>query len=183
MTGLKTSALPNTAGDPILLQATEEWQQFVARECRRMIGQSEWLRRWEETDDLAGRVWISVLEAIFTRKVAPDSREHLKHIISLHVRWVTANVRRAIRRRPNHVSGEVYERMDETTPPGTGFDWADFHLAVTELPDSERSVFERIWYDEVTRKEVAEESGLSMVQVQRRYRAARERLMRRFPEF
>jgi DNA-directed RNA polymerase specialized sigma24 family protein len=52
-----------------------------------------------------------------------------------------------------------------------------FHCDVDALPDLQRLIFRRIWYDEATKSEIATELGISIRTVQRNYRLACETLM------
>jgi len=65
-------------------------------------------------------------------------------------------------------------------------DWCAFHNAVGGLPDDEREIFEPVFYNDVSQRELAERLGVSAKTVQRRYRSAcvrlYERLSGRIPE-
>jgi RNA polymerase sigma-70 factor (ECF subfamily) len=51
--------------------------------------------------------------------------------------------------------------------------WAQFHDCVDALPESQREVFELIWYHEMNRDEAAELLGVSIREVRRLWRSAR----------
>lgn len=56
--------------------------------------------------------------------------------------------------------------------------WAQFHDSVDALPESQREVFELIWYHEMDREEVAELLDVPLGQVRRLWRSARLSLHR-----
>jgi RNA polymerase sigma-70 factor (ECF subfamily) len=51
--------------------------------------------------------------------------------------------------------------------------WAQFHDSVDALPESQREVFELIWYHEMNREEAAELLGVPLREVRRLWRSAR----------
>lgn len=54
--------------------------------------------------------------------------------------------------------------------------WAQFHDSVDALPESEREVFELIWYHELSRTETAQLLGTPVQDVRRLWRSARLQL-------
>ena len=159
-------------------------QTQVERDCRDALSRDRLLRAWEQTCDLAGRVWVSFLEAVKAGRVVPESESHLKNLLRLHVKWAVLYVRRTLRQR-RQIPTDLHEwpLSDGLTPVGSGFDWPGFHAAVAALSDQKqlREVFECMWYDGLSRAETATATGLSVPQVQRRYTEARDQLIGLFP--
>lgn len=73
-------------------------------------------------------------------------------------------------------SGRVEASYDESISVGELRRWALFHDSVDALPESEREVFELIWYHELGRTETAELLGEPVAEVRRLWRSARLKL-------
>ncbi|QDV88503.1 RNA polymerase sigma factor [Stieleria magnilauensis] len=65
----------------------------------------------------------------------------------------------------------------EFTPMKRRVDWLQFHCTVDNLPELQREIFHKCWYDEMKKSEIAEQLGVSIRTVQRNYRLACERLI------
>ncbi|MCC9603400.1 sigma-70 family RNA polymerase sigma factor [Stieleria sp. JC731] len=167
------------------------WQELVsswiAESCRLSFLRFPQLRRWEMTGDVAQQATLSLLEAINSKKVSPTSEEHLRRIVVLHVKWTFLRLARQHRRsiRTAHatpVAGDEDHRPEEShpselTPASRRVDWMLFHCTVDNLPDLQREIFQKSWYDEMKKSEIADQLGLSIRTVQRNYRLACDQLI------
>ncbi|WP_436715887.1 sigma-70 family RNA polymerase sigma factor [Roseiconus lacunae] len=183
------------------LEATIEnpsnWQELVTRwiaeSCRLSFLRFPQLRRWEMTGDVAQQATLSLLEAINSKKVSPTSEEHLRRIAILHVKWTFLRLARQHRRSirtayATPVAGAPRPRAEEThpsefTPASRRVDWMLFHCTVDGLPELQREIFHRSWYDEMKKSEIAEQLGVSLRTVQRNYRLACEQVMSALGDF
>jgi RNA polymerase sigma factor (sigma-70 family) len=59
----------------------------------------------------------------------------------------------------------------------------EFHCAADNLPELQREIFHKSWYDEMKKSEIAEQLGVSIRTVQRNYRLACEQLIRTLGDF
>jgi len=66
--------------------------------------------------------------------------------------------------------GQIAE--DSTLDPEHLAIWTEFHEHVQRLPEETREVFDLVWYDELSREEVADLLGVSVRTIQRRWRQA-----------
>lgn len=67
---------------------------------------------------------------------------------------------------------------DTTREPGRLAAWTELHERIGSLPDDESEAFELLWYQGMTRSEVAAVLDVHERTVQRRWQAARMRLFR-----
>ena len=66
---------------------------------------------------------------------------------------------------------------DTTHDPERLFDWTEFHRTVEGMGDDDRKIFDLLWYQGLTQIEAAQILGVSERQVNRRWIAARLRLV------
>jgi RNA polymerase sigma factor (sigma-70 family) len=57
--------------------------------------------------------------------------------------------------------------------------WSEFHRNVGELPEAQRQLFDLLWYQDLSVREVASMLGVDKRTISRRWLAARERLCRK----
>ena len=173
------------------IENLSNWQELVSRwiaeSCRHSFSRFPQLRRWEMTGDVAQQATLSLLDAINSKKVNPTSEEHLRRIAILPVKWTFLRLARQHRRSirtayatPIAENGglrveEVH--ASEFTPMKRRVDWLQFHCTVDNLPELQRDIFHKSWYDEMKKSEIAEQLGVSIRTVQRNYRLACERLI------
>ncbi len=190
--------LESTATEPKSnAETSRNWHallgEWITQSCRHGFSKFPHLRRWEMTGDVAQLATLSLLDAIDSKKVDPTSDEHLRRIVTLHVKWTFLTLSRQHRRsiRSTHATpfvDEARRRPEESlaaefTPLKQRVDWLQFHFAVDALPDLQREVFRKVWYDEMKKSEIALQLEISLRTVQRNYRLACERLMGTLGEF
>lgn len=166
---------------------------WIAAACHHAFLRFPELRRWEMTGDVSQQAALSLLDAIDAGKVRPTSETHLRRIVGLHVKWTFLTLARQHRRSVRSTyATPMAENRDarpeelhacEPTPMQQKVDWIQFHCDVDALPELQREIFRRIWYDEVSKSEIAKELGLGIRTVQRNYRLACEKLMSNLGDF
>src|SRR5205823_214429 len=73
-------------------------------------------------------------------------------------------------------TGPQADPSDTTFEPGRLAAWTELHERIGALPEPEREAFELLWYQGLTRAEVAAVLEVNERTVQRRWQAARLRL-------
>lgn len=138
--------------------------------CRKMFYDSlkgvpviDWQDVYQEA---ALKLWKSLKE------VRPLNVREFFGLATKKIREVLLDLCRNVVRNPppmNDPSGSSFD-------PVTGAKWAEFHEKVTQLDPTLREVFELLWYQELTQREVAAILAIDESTVKRRWRKAREQL-------
>lgn len=159
---------------------------------RQLMGKM--IRRFPVVQDQAGPT--DVLHETFFRlsraleAISPKSVEEFFRLAALHMRRQLLDMARRYRRRPEghraplpdqsqdsdseHDAAE--EASQSTLDPATLERWCEFHRQVEMLPEEERSVFDLLYYHDLSQAEAAELLGVSVPTIKRRWAAARMRL-------
>jgi len=74
--------------------------------------------------------------------------------------------------------GPLLNQPDGGSEPDSLEDWTRFHAAVEGLPEEEKEVVGLIWYDGLKQKEAADELGVTINVVKKRWMSARLMLAR-----
>ena len=69
-------------------------------------------------------------------------------------------------------------KADPGGEPSTLAEWTDFHEKVQRLPQTEREVFDLLWYEGLTQAETAQLLGVTDRTVKNRWRSAKLELHR-----
>jgi RNA polymerase sigma factor (sigma-70 family) len=167
--------------------------RFVAL-AQRMF-RDDRLGRWVEIDDIVQDASIRLLPALranppsdeagFYRLAATVVRRELIDLArrffgpeGLGARYVTQ-----VGRSPN-LEGSGARSAEP--PPQSSSDperlaaWAEFHEAVSQLPDDQRVLFDLIWYGDLSQERAAEVLGIPLITLRRGWRAARLQLHERY---
>jgi RNA polymerase sigma-70 factor (ECF subfamily) len=80
------------------------------------------------------------------------------------------------------VQPQLYDRAEVSQDPRRMQEWADFHVAVQELPQRERDVVDLLWYHEMNQEEAAKLLDVSPRHVKRLWRSAKLLLHQRLHE-
>lgn len=175
------------------VSAREQLLDFFDDRLRKLTRQklrdSPAIRRWEMTDDVAQNVALRLCRAL---EVVPLETE--KDLVNLTAELVRRELADLARKHKgpqgvaqNHATDPApaigenrrprYEKAAESEPgPETRARANELHSLVQTLPEDERVVFDRIHYLDQSQPEVAEELGVSVETVKRRYRRAKLRL-------
>ena len=77
-------------------------------------------------------------------------------------------------------NGESVQRSTDTNyEPESLERWTEFHQAVEQLTDEQKSVVELVWYEGISQPKAAKLLGVSLATVKRRWQAARLQLSER----
>lgn len=157
---------------------------------RQLMGKM--IRRFPVVQDRAGP--SDVLHETFFRlrraleTLAPKSLDEFFRLAALHMRRQLLDMARKYRRQPEalglQVHGEAQASNEEagadlgqsTLDPAELERWCEFHRQVETLPEEERSVFDLLYYHDLSQAEAAEVLGVSIPTIKRRWAAARLRL-------
>ncbi len=149
-----------------------------------MLRRSPHVRRWEETDDLLQAALWRLHRSL--AEVRPESLRHFDNLAAAQIRRELIDLARGYygpegfgahhhtdRAGPDGRLGGI---TDGSARPESPDDWVAFHEAVERLPEDERQVVDRVWYQGMTHAEAAEELGVATKTIQRRWASARLRL-------
>ena len=158
---------------------------------RKMLRAYPHLRRWEETGDIFQDAALRLYRSL--KSCRPDSVRDFLGLATLQIRRTLIDLCRhhfgpaggaahhdSTPRRMSHDAPAAVDNLAEATGgPSSPGAWADFHDAVAALPDSQREVFQLVWYAGLQQPEVSHLLGISVATVQRRWYQARHLLYER----
>lgn len=178
------------AGD---LEVRGELMEFaferLGRMTKKMKNDFDRIGRWEQTEDICQNASLRLFEALKSVQIA-DVR-HFYRLAALQIRRELIDMCRHYNgpqgaganhqtqmRSPADQSAALpaYELAEVSEDPRKMQQWGEFHEAVGKLPETEREVFEMLWYHELPQNEVAEIIGISTRQVKRIWRNAKLKL-------
>ena len=191
-TGGTTQLLRRTkAGDRLALNAliahTRDRLLTLASYMLRCDFRFRGVCRFEETDDVLQSALVRLGRAL-AAPTAPDTAEHFWNLAQLQLRRELRDLSRhyngrfgpgtnhhsdAAGRPPDDPCGPLHAAADPAVEPESLADWTRFHEAVDRLPDDEQRVFGLVWYAGLNQAEVAEELGVSVETVKRRWCVAK----------
>jgi RNA polymerase sigma-70 factor (ECF subfamily) len=159
----------------------------LVRLTRKMLADNPRVRRWEETGDVCQKAMIRLYRALeqvrpptvrdFFRLAATAVRRELIDLARHYYgpegmgRRCTGQVSEDSNSRDRQLAGD--QSVDE---PSRLAMWAEFHERVDQLPETEREVFDLLWYQGLKEEEAATLLKVSARTVQRRWQSARLRL-------
>lgn len=163
----------------------------LVRMTRKMKRDFPAVARWEQTDDVFQNASIRLYWALADVNVV-DSL-HFFRLAAVQIRRELIDLARHYQGQqgmgknhqtqglsPSNVSRPgtpAYEPEENTHQPGLLAEWAEMHEKINQLSDSDREVFDLLWYHELPQEEAAEMLQISVRQLKRRWRAAKMNLM------
>jgi RNA polymerase sigma factor (sigma-70 family) len=167
------------AGDPSarneLLRYSRERLQLLTRQMFRGFPR---VHQFEETSDVMQNVLLRLDRALGAVDV-PSSRDFFC-LAAHHIRLALLDLaRRYSGQAPPGPGGE--EALD---PPGPGREddpqqlalWTEFHRRIGELPEEDRDLFDLLYYQGLSQPAAAEQLGVSLATLKRRWQAVRLRV-------
>ena len=156
---------------------------------RKMLRRFPEVQRWEATDDILQRALWRLHQSLVS--VHPESARHFFNLAATQIRRTLIELAR------HHSGKESFAANHHTDPaspshtppaldgladdleeePETLDAWVAFHEGVERLPDEEREVVNLLWYKGLSHAEAAEQLGVSVKTVQRRWVSARLRML------
>jgi RNA polymerase sigma-70 factor (ECF subfamily) len=175
------------AGDPtaraeLLNHACERLRRLT----RKMLQDFSRVHRWEETDDVCQNALLRLHRALET--VPLESVEQFFRLAATQIRRELLDLARhyfgpegpgAKHSSAGKDAGAVgtprpaYEKASTTHDPDRLAAWSEFHKQIDALPDKEREVFDLLWYQGLSRAEVANTLGIAEATVKKRWLSAR----------
>ncbi len=155
--------------------------------AHRMLNRFPAVRRWEETDDVFQNAALRLF-----RCLGEVSIESPREVLALAATQIHRELIDMARRHAgpmafgsNHATGiqpledhsNIRHPADTKSPSETHLDrWTLFHEAIQQLPETEREVFQLVWYLDADQQTIADLLGCSVRTVKNRWRAAREQV-------
>jgi RNA polymerase sigma factor (sigma-70 family) len=161
-------------------------QERLRLRASQMLRSYPVVKRWEDTDDVLQNALIRLntalsavplqsprhfwnLAALQLRRTLLDLADRYKAVPALGMKHDTDDLGKAA----DDPGGAFDRHAGRTKEPESLEDWTRFHEAVASLPEEEHEVFSLKWYGGLTLDEVAQEIGVSLRTVKRRWRDAR----------
>ncbi|WP_406699685.1 sigma-70 family RNA polymerase sigma factor [Singulisphaera sp. Ch08] len=155
-------------------------KRFVAL-ARAMLRRYPHVARWEQTDDLLQAALLRLHRSLAA--VRPEGVSHFDNLAAAQIRRELID----LARRDYGPEGKGAHHHTDGGNPGSrlaGIDcgaerpetlegWAAFHEVVNQLPEPERQVMDRVWYQGMSHAQTAESLGVATKTVQRRWASAR----------
>ncbi len=156
---------------------------------QQIVGSNNPLWSVEQTDDVLQAVYVRLFKAL--ADYHPESTVHFFRLASQHIRYAMWDFCRVHfgSNRPKRVSshsgsGSLSSFADpHLDNPESLLAWSGFHECVEKLPEDLRDVVDARWYFGQTIKESAEALGISIDQVNNRWRQAKIQLYRLLSDF
>jgi len=158
----------------------------LRRLTRKMLKGYPGVRRWEQTDDVLQNATLRLCRAL--EGVTPESARHFFHLAAVQIRRELIDLARhhygpqgagahyASAAGDDSTTPPAHDRPDTSPGPDRLAGWCEFHEHVAALPDSERDVFELIWYQGLSQAEAMKVLDIPERTLQRDWRAARLKL-------
>lgn len=168
-------------------------EELIRHSCEQLrIRASQMLRndrlgRWEQTDDVLQEALVQLHKAL--REVHPESVPKFFGLAALQIRRTLIDLARRHfgplgQGKHHHTDGHGAAADDaggsldrQAKEPADLEDWTRFHEAVQALPDSERAVFDMIWYQGLTHADAASLLDVDERTIRRRWLSIRSKFM------
>jgi RNA polymerase sigma factor (sigma-70 family) len=160
--------------------------------ARRMLRDFPRVARWEQASDIRQAALIRLRRAL--EKGPPETVRDFLRLAACQIRRELIDLARHYQgplgpdRHHGRVVGGAGSGRDSSLPAADPVDtthepvrlaaWTELHERIEALPEDEREAFELLWYQGMTRSDVATLLGVNERTVQRRWQAARLRLYR-----
>jgi RNA polymerase sigma-70 factor (ECF subfamily) len=171
-----------TAHAELLNHACERLRRLT----RKMLQDFSGVRRWEETDDVCQNALLRLHRALqavplesveqFFRLAATQIRRELLDLARHYFGPEGPGAKHASAVRDADADGTpqpAYEKASTTHDPNRLAAWSEFHKQIDSLPDKEREIFDLLWYEGLSRAEIANVLGIAEATVKKRWLSAR----------
>lgn len=151
---------------------------------RKMLRRNTRLHRWEETGDVLQNALVRLHRALET--VKPESVAQLFGLAATQIRRELVDMARRHfgpmgDAAHHHTDGKAAvdrdgaqrEFGDSRGEPSTLAEWTDFHEKAGRLPNTEREVFDLLWYQGLNQEEAGALLGVTSRTVKSRWRSAK----------
>jgi len=188
----ETSCLVNLlpeGGDEAKNKLISYASERLLRLARNMLKNYPGVRRWEQTDDIGQHALMRLHRALSEAKVLSSC--HFWKLAALQIRRELIDMARRHQGPEgigtNHHTDGAGKAADDSSGPlqripdgGDGpdslEDWTRFHSAVESLPEFERQVVGLIFYDGLKQIDAADQLGVTLDIVKKRWLSARLKL-------
>jgi RNA polymerase sigma factor (sigma-70 family) len=169
-----------------LLQGASDRLMHITRKILRDFPE---VQRWEQTADVFQNASLRLYRSL--GDVKPTDVRHFYRLAALQIRRELIDLARhyrgpegmgahhqTIHKDPQGGSSAPvqWEQGGQTLDPKRLSEWVDFHEAISRLPETEREVFDLIWYNGLAQQEAAKLLGVDERTIRRRWREARIQL-------
>lgn len=159
--------------------------QRLTELTRKMLKGFPRVKRWEQTDDVVQNAALRLYRTL--AEVKPTSAAEFYRLAALNIRRELLDLAKhyygprgkgakhasvAGNSGPDVLAGQK-SPTDDPTLLGS---WTEFHCQVDQLPEEERTVFDLLWYQELSQAEAASLLGVSERTIKRRWASARLKL-------
>lgn len=171
-------------------EVSAEVREFIHRVAHDLLSSFPLVRRWNETDDICQEAAIRMHSAL--QVMEPESQRHFENLVALQIRRTLIDLARkqwrTVDQCPSHwTPPEPFRRSqdplnlvsDDVPDSAALMRWTRLHSSVDQIPEPDRETFQLMWYRGLQRTQIAEMLGVDVSTVQRRWRSAREFLLRR----
>ncbi|MBY0524672.1 MAG: sigma-70 family RNA polymerase sigma factor [Gemmataceae bacterium] len=161
----------------------------LTRLARKMLHSYPRVHRWEETDDVFQNAMMRLHRSL--DQVKPQTVKDFFSLAALNIRRELLDLAKHYygpqgqgAHHITHAAGDTasslprgrHDPADESHEPARLALWTEFHQQVESLPEDEREVFDLLWYQGLTQKEVADLLKISERTIKRRWQSARLKL-------
>jgi RNA polymerase sigma factor (sigma-70 family) len=160
-----------------LMQVVQERFRILAHH---MLNRYQRIRHLEDTDDVLQRTWLRLHTAL--KSFRPESPHVFFALASKHMRWVLIDLAQSYGRENRERINAELELM--TSPPRQDSEpltlehWAQFHAAVEQLPEEERTVVSLLYYQGLTQEAASDLIGIAVRTVKLRWQTAKLNISR-----
>ena len=163
-----------------LVELASERYKFLAT---LMLDDVPLLRSWVESRDVLQDALLRMQRAL--TKVTPNDEREFRGLVRLQIRRELLELLRttSFQRWERFAVGDSSSAaLDAQVPATASLDpakvalWTEFHETVDRLPEPEREVFERLYYEGMKQEEAAAELGVSVATIKLRWARAKKAL-------
>lgn len=170
------------ARDELLARTYVRLRQLMGR----LISKFPVVQEHAGATDVLHDTFLRLSRALET--MSPRSPGEFFGLSALHMRRQLMDMARKLRRQPDlrplQPAGDSHnsdragpsESGESTLDPAVLERWSEFHRQVDHLPEDERTVFDLLYYHNLSQAEAAQTLGVSIPTIKRRWAAARMRL-------
>ncbi len=166
-------------GDPTACAALiERAQERLRLRVSQMLARFPGVRRVHATSDVLQEVLLDLSGTL--SQITPRDARHFLGLAGQRIRWKLLDLARRPPPPYQPTNGFLADAIETTHDPARLAEWAEIHAYIQELPESERELFDLIFYQGVPQPLVARMLGIGYRTLKLRWQQVRLRFMERF---